>query len=61
MSQEQSFDELLIISVEKHRNLYDKKSKGFKDKVMKENSWSAIAEVCNAEGMYCRQLCRSSK
>ncbi|XP_031328543.1 uncharacterized protein LOC116159655 [Photinus pyralis] len=43
------FDELLIMCVEKHPNVYNKKLKEFKDTLMKENSWLAIAEHLNSD------------
>ena len=44
------FDEKLIVEIEKHRCLYDPNRVDFKDQMMKENAWKAVAALWGCEG-----------
>ncbi len=57
MTNQRKFDELLLIEVQAHTNLYDIKSKQFKDVVKRHNSWTAIADGIGGKllGLFCVQ------
>ena len=50
MEQNLEFDEILIDLVEKYSILYDKKSKGYRNKQMKANCWREISNVTGKSG-----------
>ena len=43
------FDELLIMSVEGYPHIYDKSKASYKDEIMRDNSWSSIAEILKSD------------